>query len=96
MDCRTKKALLFLIIGQILAIISAVLMYAIWFSIDLENVVSTNILITTIPGLAVGGIGGLFGLIGAILFLLGRKEFGEKHQKFVFLSRIEYRRQFSE
>jgi hypothetical protein len=36
----------------------------------------------------VGGIGGIIVFIGAILFLIGRKEFNEKHQRFVIYAVI--------
>jgi len=87
MESRTKTGLLLLMIYVIMALVSTFLLFSFSFSINPENIVPeniTNILIMTIPTLIIAGIGGLIGLIGAIFFLMGRKEFGEKHQKFVF------------
>ena len=36
----------------------------------------------------IGGIGGIISFVGAILFLIGRKEFGERHQRFVIYALI--------
>lgn len=91
MECRTKTGLLLLMISEIAAIISAIVMYSIWYSIDLSSITSGNamgMLFAVLPGAAVGIIGGLIGLIGAIFILIGRKEFGEKHRKFVFYAII--------
>ncbi|MCK5459359.1 MAG: hypothetical protein KAI20_05665, partial [Thermoplasmatales archaeon] len=91
MECRTKTGLLLLMISEIAAIISAIVMYSIWYSIDLSSINSGNavgMLFAVLPGAAVGVIGGLIGLIGAIFILIGRKEFGEEHRKFVFYAII--------
>jgi len=83
----TKKGLLFLMISVITSIIGVIVLYSFFFSFDFENITSenfVNLFITIIPGLIIAIIGGLFGLIGAILMLMGRKEFGEKHSKFIF------------
>jgi len=86
MECRTKTGLLLLIISQVFSIISTIILFSFLFSYNPENITSgniTNLLVRIIPAGIVGGIGGLLGLIGAILLLIGRKEFGEKHEKFM-------------
>jgi MFS family permease len=91
MDCKTKTGLLFLMITQIAGIISGIIMYSMFYSIDLTNITTENAInmfFSMMPGAIIGGIGGFIGLIGAIFFLIGRKEFGEKHQKFVFYAII--------
>ena len=74
MDCKTKTGLLLLIIGSILAIISNITFY-----IAGPTAIALSV---------IGAIGGLISLIGAIIYILGRKEFGEKHSKFVIYATI--------
>ena len=83
----TKTGLLLLMISEIIAVIAAIFLYSFWLSFNPENIAPenfTNFFMAIIPGAIIGGIGGLLGLIGAILMLVGRKEFGEKHRKFIF------------
>ena len=72
----TKTGLLLLIIGSALAILSNIAMY-------LSGVAALALS-------AVGGIGGLCSFIGIIILIIGRKEFGEKHSKFVIYALILY------
>jgi len=90
MKCFTKNGLLFLIIMQVLTLISVFLLYGLYFSYDFGNITTFdfNSLFMIIPSAAIGGIGGLIGLIGALFLLLGRKEFGEKHSKFIIYAII--------
>jgi hypothetical protein len=74
MDCKTKTGLLLLIIGSILAILSNITFY-----IAGPTAIALSV---------IGAIGGLISLIGAIIYILGRKEFGEKHSKFVIYATI--------
>lgn len=74
MESRTKTGLLLLIIGSIIAMVSNV---ALFFSGGVMLALS-----------AIGGIGGLCSFIGIILLIIGRKEFGEKHSKFVIYALI--------
>ncbi|UCF11905.1 MAG: zinc ribbon domain-containing protein [Thermoplasmatales archaeon] len=83
----TKTGLLLLIIYEIIAVIAVIFLYSFWLSFNPENITTeifSNFFMAIIPGAVIAGIGGLLGLIGAILMLLGRKEFGEKHRKFIF------------
>ena len=83
----TKTGLLLLMISEIIAVIAAIFVYSFWLSFNPENITSenfTSFFMAIIPGAVIGGIGGLLGLIGAILMLAGRKEFGEKHRKFIY------------
>ncbi|UCD13159.1 MAG: hypothetical protein JSW60_06265 [Thermoplasmatales archaeon] len=87
MKCYTKTGLLLLMISGIISILATIFMYSFWFSFSPENITPenfTSFFMVLIPAAVVGGIGGLFALIGAILMLIGRKEFGEKHRKFIF------------
>jgi len=74
MENKTKTGLLLLIIGGILAIISNITFY-----IAGPTAIALSV---------IGAIGGLISLIGAIIYILGRKEFGEKHSKFVIYATI--------
>ena len=69
MECRTKTGLLLLIIGTIFGILSNILLFLLGSAGSALS--------------SVGSIGGLLSFIGIILLILGRKEFGEKHRKFV-------------
>ena len=76
MDCNTQKGLYFLIIGSIIMMIcSAITSISNLFIKDSGTLISILII-----GF-VSFIGLIIVLIGAIIFLIGRKEFGEKHQK---------------
>ena len=79
-----------MIISIIFAIFAAIASYSIWFSIEPLNITSSGLtsMFVGISAAAIGGVGGLIGLIGAILMLIGRKEFGEKHRKFIFYAVI--------
>ena len=74
MQSRTKTGLLLLIIGIALSMVSNILLF----------ILGTTQ--TTIASL--GSIGGLLFLIGILLFILGRKEFNERHRKFVIYALI--------
>ena len=74
MDCKTKTGLLLLIIGGCISLISNIVMA----TVDNVGIALSGI----------GGIGGLCSFVGIILLILGRKEFGEKHRKFVIYAII--------
>lgn len=75
MDCNTKKGLYFLIIGSIITMTCGLITsIASFFTQD-----TTATMTIVILGI-VSFIGAMLILIGAILFFIGRKEFGEKHQ----------------
>jgi len=69
---KTKTGLLLLIVGIILGIIANAI-----FFIDTNIAISLSIL---------GSLGSLLIFIGIILMILGRKEYNEKHRKFVVIS----------
>lgn len=76
MDCKTQKGLYFLIIGTIITAIYALI-------ISLAFIFIQNFETMSIVGIfgIVSFVGAILVIIGAILFLMGRGEFGEKHQK---------------
>jgi MFS family permease len=75
MQSNTQRGLYFLIIGSIISMV-----YVITSSIG--NHFIQNPLSPILLGIVIFAfIGGIISLIGVILFLIGRKEFGEKHQK---------------
>jgi len=91
MECKTKTGLLLLMISVIAGIISTIVMYGVWYSVDLNNLTAenaTDLILTIVPASIIGLIGGLISLIGALLILLGRNEFGEKHKQFIFYAII--------
>lgn len=80
MQNYTKQGLLLILIGMIIGIIGALLFGLYQFFVPIENV---DDFLRFIGLGIIGGIGGLLSLIGGILFFIGRKEFGERHQQFV-------------
>jgi len=85
MENYTKNGLIFLIIGMIISMISTGLLGVYQFLTPDESVSN---LFSMIGFGIIGGIGGLLILVGGVLFLIGRKEFGERHQKFVLYAVI--------
>lgn len=75
MDCNTKKGLYFLIIGSIITMTCG-LITSITSFFTQDTIVTMTIVILG----AVSFVGAMLILIGAVLFFIGRKEFGEKHQ----------------
>jgi len=75
MDCKTEKGLLFLIIGTIVTMIYGLFSSIISFITQDETV---TIIRDFLP--IISFIGVILIIIGAIIFLLGRREFGETHQ----------------
>ncbi len=82
MQNRTEMGLLLIIVGMVLGIFASL------GSLATGSLGGTNLS----PGALVSGILGFFGsivlLIGWIFMLMGRKEFGEEHAKFVMYSLI--------
>lgn len=70
----TKPGLLLVIIGSLIGLI-----FNIAFSLSKE----VNLFFS-----AISGIGGLLSLIGILLIIIGGKEFGERHKKFVIYALI--------
>jgi len=85
MDSYTKNGLLLILIGLLFAAISTLLSGLFFYMIPIEN---TSNFIGYILSASFGGIGGLISLIGAILLIAGRKEFGEKHQKYIIYALV--------
>jgi hypothetical protein len=76
MNCNTQKGLYLIIIGLIITMIcSLITSISRFFTLD-----AASLMISSIFGTA-SFIGVILMVIGAILFLIGWKEFGEKHQK---------------
>ena len=84
MDSYTKTGLLFLIFGFIFGIIAnlSIPLYYLRDTWQIAGIVSYIII-----GL-IGSLNGLFVLIGGLLIVIGRKEFGEKHQKYTMYAVI--------
>ena len=70
----TKPGLLLLITGSILGLIGNIILFVSG---------GVNLALSSI-----GLVGGLLSFVGIILFILGRKEFGERHSKFVIYALI--------
>jgi len=85
MENHTKNGLLFLIIGLLLSTISTGLT-GLYYYFNANETVGN--LFGIIGFGFISGIGGLLALVGAILFLIGRKEFDELHQKYVIYALI--------
>ncbi len=81
MENNTKTGLLLIIIGMIIAAISNILLFFIDFNVDISNI--EEIYVVILPALIVAVVGGLLILIGALLMIIGRKDYGEQHSKFV-------------
>jgi len=86
MQNYTKTGLLLLMIGMITGMIGNVLLFFTSFLIG-SNILG---LFGLIAISFVAGIGGLIMLIGALLIIIGRKEFGERHQKFTIYAVVIY------
>lgn len=87
MKNKTKKALILLMVAQLFALATSTLMYLYLHSADIQSIISglnQSILPTILTSGFIGIIGGIILLTGAVLFFLGRKEFNDNHQKFVF------------
>jgi len=93
MKYKTKKALILLMIAQLFAIATSILMYLYLHSTDIQSIISgfnQTILTTILTSGLISSIGGILLLTGAVLFFLGRKECNEKHQKFVLYALIVF------
>jgi len=86
----TKNGLFLLMISQILAVVVVISMYLIWFSVNPATISSGNFTfpLFLIPLGFIGGIAGVIAVVGGIYFLIGSKEFGESHKKFVLYAVI--------
>ena len=80
MENYTKNGLMLIFIGLIIGIIASVILGLYYYLVPIKDMSS---FLATIGFAIIGAIGGLLTLIGGILFFIGRKEFGEKHRKFV-------------
>jgi MFS family permease len=76
MNCNTQKGLYFIIIGSIITMIYSIIK-------SISSFFTQDAVTSMIIGIfgIVSFIGVILILIGALLFLMGRKEFGKKHQK---------------
>ena len=80
MENNTQKGLLILIMGISVGIIANISLFLL--TDNLPGVL-TLILVAIL-----GGIGGLLTLIGLILIVVGRREYGEKHSKFAIYAAV--------
>jgi len=85
MKSKTQTGLLLLLIATGISLITTVVTYVTYaISSPFDTVGgSLSSVIATIPISILGFISGILILIGSILFLVGRKEFGEKHQQYI-------------
>jgi len=72
-------------ISVILALCAAIASFSSYTSFQPTDIQGNNFtfMFSLLPVIALGGLGGLFSLIGALLILVGGKEYGEQHRKFV-------------
>jgi hypothetical protein len=86
----TKIGLLFLMVAVILMICTAVASFSFYSSFQPTdgNEQSYTFLLSLLPIAALGGLGALLAFIGALFIVLGRKEFGEQHRKFIMYALI--------
>lgn len=85
MQNYTKNGLFFILIGLLIGLIGSIVsgIYALVSSLDTITDVAGYL------GVAMFGvIGGILMFVGAILLIIGRKEFGPKHQKFIIYAII--------
>lgn len=82
MKNNTKTGLLLVMIGLVFGVISDIVLYFINFDVDDISEIN-NIYIAMAPALLFMIMGGLILLIGGILMITGREDYGEKHSKFV-------------
>ena len=80
MTNNTQRGLLILIIGISIGIITNISLFLL--TDNLPGVL-TLILVAIL-----GGIGGVLTLIGLILMVIGRREYGEKHSKFAMYAAV--------
>lgn len=85
MENYTKNGLFLVLIGMIISMIGTLLSGIYYTVISVDDVSG---FLSSIGLSAIGGIGGIISFIGGILFLVGRKEFGKRHQKFVMYALI--------
>ena len=74
MSNLTKNGLLCLIIGAIIGLLGNISLF-----LTGGKIIAISY---------IGSIGGLFFFIGVILMIIGRKEFGERHSRFVLFALI--------
>jgi len=81
MSNQTKTGLLLIMIGMATTIFSNIILFFTNFNVSATDI--EEIYIRLLPALVIVIIGGLLILIGAIMIIISRKEYGEKHSKFV-------------
>ena len=82
----TKTGLLFLMIALIVSLCSTPIAFGFYSTIDLIDLEKQlpSILMVLMPVALIGVLAGVLTLLGAIFIVLGHKEFGEKHRKYIF------------
>ena len=86
MENSTKTGLLIIIIGMILGIISNITLFFVNFNVDVSKI--EDLYFAIAPSLIFTVIAGILILIGGILMIIGREDYGEKHSKFVLYAII--------
>lgn len=86
MKDHTKTGLLLLLLSIIFGMITGILLFILSFTQEITNI--NNLLAALIPVIIPGAIGGFLGLIGLILIMVGRKDYGEQHSKFAIYALI--------
>ena len=85
MDIKTEKGLFFLLIGMLISFLSSIILVVNSFISNINQLSPVYLLVSFISF-----AGGIVSLIGIIFVIISRKEFGEKHSKFVIYSVIIY------
>jgi len=82
----TKTGLLLLMIAVGITLFATPVAYALYSTINLADLQQqlSSVLMILMPIAFIGILAGIFYLLGAILIFCGRKEFGEKHRKYIF------------
>jgi len=86
MTNNTKFGLYLILIGVIISFISSIILVPLFFL--LNNVSFSGISYLLFPSSIISSVGGILVLIGAIFVIIGRKDYGEKHSKYVIYSII--------
>ncbi len=83
----TKTGLLLLMIGVAINICASIIAFSLYSTIDISNLETRlpSLMIVLFPIGAIGVLAGLMIILGGLFMFLGRKEFGEKHKKNIFI-----------
>jgi len=88
----TKTGLVLLMIGVVLMVCTSLASFSFYASFQPSSIQGSNYsyLFSLIPLAVLGGIASLLSILGGLFILLGRKEFGDRHRKFVTYALIVF------